>query len=87
MVICGASCGDHALAALLARALERSLNSTVYVCPGNGGSFAHGDGVASLPLKAADVDGLASFALLNRVGLILVTDPVALERGLSQLPY
>ena len=86
-MICGASCGDHALAALLARALERSLNSTVYVCPGNGGSFAHGDGVASLPLKAADVDGLASFALLNRVGLILVTDPVALERGLSQLPY
>ena len=57
-----------------------------YVCPGNAGTFAQARHVASLPIKATDAAGLASFAIFGDVDIVAVLDRRAIERGTSQRP-
>ena len=84
MCIAGSGGGEAALALVAAAAaadVTAATQPTVFVCPGNASTFAVPLHVASLPIDATDVDGLASFALFNDVGAILVLDPRALEAG------
>jgi phosphoribosylamine---glycine ligase len=78
ILVVGGGGREHALAWKAARS---PLAGRVYVAPGNAGT-AREPGCENIPIDAADVAALASFAAENEVGLTIVGPEVPLVAGI-----
>ena len=78
VLIIGAGGREHALAW---KAAQSPLVKTVYVAPGNGGTATE-DKLENVDIGVDDFDGLANFALNNKVGLTIVGPEQPLVDGI-----
>jgi phosphoribosylamine--glycine ligase len=78
ILIVGGGGREHALAWKCAQSPRVS---RVFVAPGNAGTAAEA-GVENVPLEAADIDGLTSFAAANDIGLTIVGPEGPLVAGI-----
>lgn len=79
VLIVGSGGREHALAW---KASRSDLTSEIYVAPGNGGTALE-RGVTNVEISAEDIDGLASFALKNKIDLTIVGPEVPLVLGIT----
>ena len=79
ILIVGSGGREHALAW---KALKSDLTSEIYVAPGNGGTALEKD-ITNVEISAEDIDGLASFALKNKIDLTIVGPEVPLVLGIT----
>ena len=79
VLIVGSGGREHALAW---KALKSDLTSEIYVAPGNGGTALERD-ITNVEISAEDIDGLASFALKNKIDLTIVGPEVPLVLGIT----
>ncbi|MBR4742040.1 MAG: phosphoribosylamine--glycine ligase, partial [Desulfovibrio sp.] len=78
VLIVGSGGREHALAY---KVLQSAAHPTVYVAPGNGGTFL--DGCYNVPIKADDVSGLVQFAQEKKIDLVIVGPELPLTLGLT----
>ena len=81
VLIVGSGGREHALAW---KALKSDLTSEIYVAPGNGGTALERD-ITNVEISAEDIDGLASFALKNKIDLTIVGPEVPLVLGITDV--
>ena len=79
VLIVGSGGREHALAW---KASRSDLTSEIYVAPGNGGTALERD-ITNVEISAEDIDGLASFALKNKIDLTIVGPEVPLVLGIT----
>ena len=79
ILIVGSGGREHALAW---KASRSDLTSEIYVAPGNGGTALERD-ITNVEISAEDIDGLASFALKNKIDLTIVGPEVPLVLGIT----
>jgi phosphoribosylamine--glycine ligase len=79
VLIVGSGGREHALAW---KASRSDLTSEIYVAPGNGGTALERD-ITNVVISAEDIDGLASFALKNKIDLTIVGPEVPLVLGIT----
>ena len=79
VLIVGSGGREHALAW---KASRSDLTSEIYVAPGNGGTALEKD-ITNVEISAEDIDGLASFALKNKIDLTIVGPEVPLVLGIT----
>ena len=79
VLIVGSGGREHALAW---KASRSDLTSEIYVAPGNGGTALERD-ITNGEISAEDIDGLASFALKNKIDLTIVGPEVPLVLGIT----
>ena len=79
VLIVGSGGREHALAW---KASKSDLTSEIYVAPGNGGTALESD-ITNVEIAAEDIDGLASFALKNKIDLTIVGPEVPLVLGIT----
>ena len=79
ILIVGSGGREHALAW---KASRSDLTSEIYVAPGNGGTALEKD-ITNVEISAEDIDGLASFALKNKIDLTIVGPEVPLVLGIT----
>ena len=79
ILIVGSGGREHALAW---KALKSDLTSEIYVAPGNGGTALERD-ITNVEILSEDIDGLASFALKNKIDLTIVGPEVPLVLGIT----
>ena len=79
VLIIGSGGREHALAW---KASRSDLTSEIYVAPGNGGTALESD-ITNVEISAEDIDGLASFALKNKIDLTIVGPEVPLVLGIT----
>ena len=79
VLIVGSGGREHALAW---KASRSDLTSEIYVAPGNGGTALESD-ITNVEISAEDIDGLASFALKNKIDLTIVGPEVPLVLGIT----
>lgn len=77
VLVVGSGAREHAL---VWRVMQSPLVAEVYCAPGNAGT---GMMARNVPLKATDIDELASFALENRIDLTIVGPESALIAGIG----
>ena len=81
VLIVGSGGREHALAW---KASRSDLTSEIYVAPGNGGTALERD-ITNVEISAEDIDGLASFALKNKIDLTIVGPEVPLVLGITDV--
>ena len=79
ILIVGSGGREHALAW---KASRSDLTSEIYVAPGNGGTALERD-ITNVEISSEDIDGLASFALKNKIDLTIVGPEVPLVLGIT----
>ena len=79
VLIVGSGGREHALAW---KASRSDLTSEIYVAPGNGGTALERD-ITNVEISSEDIDGLASFALKNKIDLTIVGPEVPLVLGIT----
>ena len=79
VLIVGSGGREHALAW---KASRSDLTSEIYVAPGNGGTALERD-ITNVEISAEDIDGLASFALKNKIDLTIIGPEVPLVLGIT----
>ena len=79
VLIVGSGGREHALAW---KASRSDLTSEIFVAPGNGGTALESD-ITNVEIAAEDIDGLASFALKNKIDLTIVGPEVPLVLGIT----
>ena len=79
VLIIGSGGREHALAW---KASRSDLTSEIYVAPGNGGTALERD-ITNVEILSEDIDGLASFALKNKIDLTIVGPEVPLVLGIT----